>query len=205
MKLYYSPNACSMAIHVILEEIGEPYELGLVKFAEGAQYQPEYLAISPKSKVPALQRDDGSVLTELPAIAWYLARSHPQANLIPAGVEGEARTLELLDYITATIHMRGFTRIFRTATFTPRKEDEPQVAARGREMIIEGLNILEPVLGTKDYLLGAYSIADAGMFYIVYWADRRAKITLSPVWQAYLDRLLARPAVMRMLAAEGLT
>lgn len=204
MKLFYSPNACSMAIHIILEDIGKPYELGLVKFAEAAQYQPDYLAISPKSKVPALQRDDGSVLTELPAIAWYLARSNPQANLIPAGVEGEARTLELMEYITATIHMRGFTRIFRTGTFTPRQEDEPQVAARGREMINEGLDILAPVLGTKDYLLGDYSIADAAMFYIVFWADRRAKIVLSPLWSAYLARLLARPAVARMLAAEGL-
>lgn len=205
MKLYYSPNSCAMAIHIILEDIGKPYELGLVDFSNAAQYKPEYLAISPKSKVPALQRDDGTVLTELPAIAWYLARSNPQANLIPAGVEGEARTLELLEYITATIHMRGFTRIFRTATFTPSKEDEPKVAARGREMIIEGLDILAPFLGTKDYLLGDYSIADAAMFYIIYWADRRASLALAPTWRAYLNRLLARPAVARMLTAEGLS
>jgi len=205
MKLYYSPNSCAMAIHIILEEIGKPYELALVNFAEAAQYKPEYLAISPKSKVPALQRDDGTILTELPAIAWYLARSNQEANLIPSGVEGEARTLELLDYITATVHMRGFTRIFRAGTFTPSKDDEPNVIARGKEMVSEGLNILEPVLGTKDYLLGDYSIADAAMFYIVFWADRRAQIPLSDVWTDYLNRLLARPAVARMLASEGLT
>jgi glutathione S-transferase len=177
----------------------------LVNFAEAAQYKPEYLTISPKSKVPALQRDDGSVLTELPAIAWYLARLSPEANLIPAGIEGEARTLELLDYITATIHMRGYTRIFRPGTFTPTKEDEPKAIARGREMVTDGLNILEPVLGAQDYLLGDYSIADAAMFYIVYWADRRAEIPLSPAWTAYFNRLMARPATIHMLAAEGLT
>ncbi|OYV28276.1 MAG: glutathione S-transferase, partial [Acidocella sp. 20-61-6] len=81
MKLFYSPNACSMAIHIVLEEIGKPYELALVDFAKASQYQPEYLAVNPKSKVPALMRDDGAVLTELPAIAWYLAKTNPQANL----------------------------------------------------------------------------------------------------------------------------
>ncbi len=204
MKLFYSPNACSMAIHIILEEIGKPYELALVNFAQAAQYKPEYLAVSPKSKVPALMRDDGSVLTELPAIAWYLAKTNPQANLLPNDIEGEARVMELLEYITATVHMRGFTRIFRTASFTPNPADEPKVVETGRNMVIQGLQILEPVLGDKDYLLGQYSIADCGFFYIVYWATRRASIPLSPALQAYLDRLLARPAVVRMLAAEGL-
>jgi glutathione S-transferase len=194
-----------MAIHLILEEIGKPYELAFVNFAEAAQYKPEYLAINPKSKVPVLQRDDGSILTELPAIAWYLARSNPETNLIPAGIEGEARTLELLDYITATIHMRGYTRIFRPGTFAPTKEDEPKVIARGKEMVTDGLNILEPVLGTKDYLLGDYSIADAAMFYILYWAARRAEIPMSRAWDAYFNRLMARPAAIRALAAEGLS
>ncbi|MDE8343654.1 MAG: glutathione S-transferase N-terminal domain-containing protein [Acidocella sp.] len=204
MKLFYSPNACSMAIHIILEEIGKPYELALVNFAEAAQYKPEYLAVNPKSKVPALMRDDGTVLTELPAIAWYLAKTNPQANLLPNDIESEARVLELLEYMTATVHMRGYTRIFRTATFTPSPADEPKVVEAGRNMVIHGLQILEPVLGDKDYLLGQYSIADCGFFYIVYWASRRANIPLSPALQAYLDRLLARPAVARMLASEGL-
>ena len=204
MRLFYSPNACSMAIHIILEEIGKPYELALVNFAQAAQYKPEYLAVNPKSKVPALQRDDGSVLTELPAIAWYLAKTNPQAKLLPDDIEGEARVLELLEYITATVHMRGYTRIFRTASFTPNPADEPKVMETGRTMVMQGMQILEPVLADKDYLLGTYSIADCGFFYIVYWASRRANIPLSPVLQAYLDRLLTRPAVARMLAAEGL-
>lgn len=204
MKLFYAPNSCAMAIHLILEEIGKPYELAFVNFAEAAQYKPEFLAISPKSKVPALQRDDGTILTELPAIAWYLARLSPEANLIPAGIEGEARTLELLDYITATIHMRGYTRLYRPATFTPSPADEPKVLERGREMVSQGLDILEPVLGEQKYLLGSFSIADAAMFYIVYWAVTRSAIPLSPTWEAYYNRLMARPATLRMLAAEGL-
>jgi len=80
MKLYYAPGACSRGIHGLLEEIGKPYETAAVKFAEGAQYKPEFTAINPKSKVPTLVRDDGSVLTEFPAIAYWLARTNPQAK-----------------------------------------------------------------------------------------------------------------------------
>ena len=69
MKLYYAPGVCSIGIHVLLEEIGKPYELEAINLREGAQYKPEYASVNPKSKVPALVRDDGSLLTEYPAIA----------------------------------------------------------------------------------------------------------------------------------------
>ena len=75
MKLYYMPGACSIGIHVLLEEIGKPYEAQLVNLREGGQFKPEFTAVNPKSKVPTLVRDDGSVLTEYPAIAWWLART----------------------------------------------------------------------------------------------------------------------------------
>jgi glutathione S-transferase len=134
MKLYYSPNACSIGIHVILEEIGKPFELVKLNFAEAEQYSAHYTAINPKSKVPALERDDGSILTEFPAIAFYLARVNPDANLLSATLEGEVRALELLDYMTATIHMRGFTRIFRAGTFSPNPADEAKVVEAGRRI-----------------------------------------------------------------------
>src|SRR5260370_40807128 len=69
MKLYYAPGVCSIGIHVLLEEIGKPYQLELVNLREGAQFKPPFTGVSPKGKVPALGRDDGSVLTEFPAIA----------------------------------------------------------------------------------------------------------------------------------------
>ena len=73
MKLYYSPGACSVGIHVLLEEIGKPYDPVLVNLKEGAQYKPEFTSVNPKSKVPTLVKDSGEVLTEYPAIAVYLA------------------------------------------------------------------------------------------------------------------------------------
>src|SRR5690606_33902221 len=97
MKLYYSPGACSIGIHVLLEEIGKPYEAVLTNTREGAQFRPEYVAINPKSKVPTLVRDDGSVLTEYPAIAFWLARTNPEAKLLPDDPESQARALEAID------------------------------------------------------------------------------------------------------------
>ena len=84
MKLYYMPGACSIGIHVLLEEIGKPYDVHKVDGAKQEQYGPDFVALNPKSKVPTLQRDDGSVLTEFPAIAVWLARKNPEAALLPA-------------------------------------------------------------------------------------------------------------------------
>jgi glutathione S-transferase len=118
MKLYYTPYTCSLGIHLLLEEIGKPFTLEKVDFATNAQYSPAYVALNPKSKVPLLQRDDGSLLTEFPAIAFYLARANPEARLLPPGIEGEARALEILDYLISTVQMRGFARIFRPGNFS---------------------------------------------------------------------------------------
>src|SRR5271167_2901410 len=107
MKLYYAPGACSLGIHVLLEEIGKPYDGVVVSLRQGEQFQPAFTAVNPKSKVPTLERDDGSVLTEFPAIAYWLARTNPGAHLLPEDVESQARALEALDYVVATVHMQG--------------------------------------------------------------------------------------------------
>jgi glutathione S-transferase len=204
MKLFYSPNACSLGIHFLLEEIGKPFELERVDFSQNAQYKPPFTDLNPKSKVPMLQLDDGATVTEFPAIAFYLARANPEANLLPTGLEGEVRALELLDYLIATIHMRGFTRIFRPGNFAPNPVDEEKVKDAGREIVAKGFAILEPVLGSKDYILGEFSIVEAALFFLESWARNRAHIPLPAVFEAHLDRLLARPAAQRALAAEGL-
>ncbi len=204
MKLFYSPNACSLGIHMLLEEIGQPFTLEKVDFSVGAQYQPAFVSLNPKSKVPVLARDDGSTVTEFPAIAFYLAKAYPQAGLLPADVDGEVKALELLDYLIATVHMRGFTRIFRPGNFAPSPADEDKVKAAGRDFIVKGFQLLEPVLGDQDYILGKFSIVEGALFFLEHWARFRADIPLPPAFDAHLDRLLARPAVRRALASEGL-
>src|ERR1700676_4841456 len=94
MKLLYSPGECSVGIHILLEEIGKPYEIERVSFAYKEQHLSDFKKINPKSKVPVLLRDDGSALTEFPAIATWLARTNPAAGLFPEDAGGRGRPLE---------------------------------------------------------------------------------------------------------------
>lgn len=203
MKLVYAPGACSIGIHVVLEEIGKPYEAQRVDLMKGEQYGPEFMAISAKSKVPVLVRDDGSVLTEFPAIAWFLARSNPAAGLLPEDIEAQARTLEAMDYCVATIHMQGFQRVFRAKNFTANEADLDAVRTRGREIIDKGFALLDATLAGRDWIAGPYSIADAALFYVTFWAVARMKWDVPVNLAAHYARMTGRPAVARTLAAEG--
>lgn len=205
MKLYYAPGACSIGIHVLLEEIGKPYELAKLNFQEQEQYKPGFTAKNPKSKVPTLERDDGSILTEFPAIATYLARSSPEKGLLPTDAEGEARALEVMDYVVSTMHMQGFTRIFRPGNFAPSEKDHDAVKARGREIFEKGLALMDKQLQGKDYAIGKFSIADCALFYVTFWAAARLKMQLPGNVAAFWQRMQARPSVQRMLQQEGLT
>jgi glutathione S-transferase len=203
MKLFYAPGACSIGIHVLLEELGKPYEGVPVNLREGAQFKPDFTAVNPKSKVPTLVDDEGTVRTEFPAIAYWLARTNPFANLLPDNIDQQAKVLELLDYCVATIHGQGFARIFRSSAFSPNPADEPAVKAKGTEMAEKGFATLNAALEGKEYAVGKFSIADSAIFYVEFWA-KRVGIALPPNCAAHLDRMLARPAVKRTLAAEGL-
>ena len=141
MKLFYAPGACSIGIHVLLEEIGKPYEAVPVNLREGAQYKPDFTSVNPKSKVPTLVRDDGSVLTEYPDIAIWLANAFPEAKLLPKDAEQLARALEYTDYAVATLHMQGFSRIFRPANFAPTEADHEAVKAKGEEIFAKVLAV----------------------------------------------------------------
>ncbi len=203
MKLFYAPGACSLGIHVLLNEIGKPFETSAINLREGEQFKPPFVEVNPKSKVPALVRDDGTVLTEFPAIAYYLARTNPGLKLLPDDFDGQARCLELMDYIVATIHMQGFGRQFRPTNFAPNAADEETVKARGKEMTAKGFAVMDKALAGRDYLLGTFTVADAALFYVESWA-KRLEIPVPANCAAHLERMLARPAVKATMAAEGL-
>jgi glutathione S-transferase len=203
MKLFYAPGACSIGIHILLEEIGKPYETAVVNLREGEQYKPPFTTVNPKSKVPTLARDDGSVLTEFPAIAYWLARTNPFANLLPDDIDQQAQALELLDYAVATVHMQGFGRQFRAANFTPSAADEEAVKAKGKEIAEKGFALIDKALAGKEYAVGKFSIADAAIFYVEYWS-KRVGITLPSNCAAHFDRMMARPSVQSVLKQEGL-
>ncbi len=205
MKLFYSPGSCALGIHVLLEESGASYEVAKVNLQTREQYSPEYMKLNPKSKVPALQREDGSVLTEWPAIAAWIALTHPQKALLSTEPETLARTLEAVDYIAASLHMQGFTRIWRPEHFTPDEASKDAVRAKGQEIVDKGLAHFDGALDGREYLGGAQmSIADAALFYLEFWVADRLKQTLPAHVAAHYARMRARPAVAKVLAEEGL-
>ena len=203
MKLYYGAGACSLGIHVLMEEIGKPYEAIPVKLSEGEQTKPPFTEINPKSKVPTLVKDDGSVLTEFPAIAYWLARTNPGQKLLPDGFDEQARVMEAMDYVVATLHMQGFSRLFRPAAFAPNAADEDAVKARGKEIVEKGFKLLDRTLDGKQFVAGQFTVADCALFYVEAWASRFGLI-MPPNVQAHFERMKARPAVQAALKAEGL-
>lgn len=201
MKLYYANATCSMAIHLLMEEIGVPYEKQRLGFAEQDQRQPAYLAVNPKGKVPALATDGDGVITELPVIAFYLGRAFPDAGLLPDDLPGQVRALELMDYIAATVHMRGFSRLANPRNFSA--DGDPELVRQtGLAVIQDGLRVLEGALGSQDYFQGRFGVADAAAFIIEFWSEKRG-IPLPDNLQRHYERMRARPAVQRMLRAEG--
>jgi len=204
MQLFYSPGACSLGIHVLLEETGADFEPVLTKLREGAQFKPEFTSLNPKSKVPTLARDDGSVLTEFPAIAWWIAASFPAAKLMPALTDGVVRAIEATDCAVATMHMQGFSRIFRPANFAPSEGDHEAVKARGLEIFNKGLAVMDKALEGRDYVAGDYSFGDVGLFYVSFWGAARLNLELPKNVAGHYARMTARPATQRAMAREGL-
>jgi glutathione S-transferase len=204
MKLLYSPGDCSIGIHIILEEIGKPYQVDRVSFSYQEQHLPEYKKINPKSKVPVLIRDDGTSLTEFPAISMYLAVTNPEAKLISADIEHQVRALEVMEYCTATIHMQGFTRAFHPHRYVALESDYALVRARGREQIEKGFAIMDAQLGSRSYILGEFSIADMALFYVEYWEVERLKGRLPDNLTRHFKTMLDRPTVQKVMAEEGL-
>lgn len=202
MKFYMTPGSCSTGIHIILEELDEIFEVTIVNLPAGDHFKPDYVAINPKSTIPALVRRDGSVLTEVPAIAYWLARSHPHAKLWPADLENETRALEVITYVVGTVHGQGFARIFATSSFTRAEADHESVRQLGRSIVEKGLAVLAHALPAESYVTGGFSAADPILFYVTFWADKTGIPLPAPI-AAHYRRMLARPAVQRVLKEEG--
>lgn len=203
MQFYYATNSCSTGIRVLLEELGVDYEAKRIDFASKQQFTPEYRAVNPKGKVPALVRDDGTLLTEFQAIAYWLARSHPDKGLIGTGLEAEARTLELLDFIVGSVHMRGFTFVLVPMKFSQHEEARKDLVAHGMGQIEIGLARLAEILDGQDWLQGRFGIADCALFYMTCWAVQK-NIPMPAAIAAHHNRMMDRPAVQRALEGEGL-
>ena len=200
MKLYYAPGACSLSPHIVAHEADieldlEKVDLKSKKTASGK----DFLTINPKGYVPALELDNGQVLTEGPAIVQYLADQKPNAGLAPPnGTLERYRLQEMLAFISSEIH-KTYGPLFN-----------PQVSPEVREERLEYLRkrfgFIDKALAGKSFLLGErFSVADAYLFVMVSWADYM-KLDLSSFGniKAFQQRAAGRPAVQAALKAEGL-
>jgi glutathione S-transferase len=201
--LYYSPGACSLASHIILEEIGSPFDTVRVVLQNGEQMKPEYLAVNPRARVPALAVD-GQVLTESPAILTWLARSHPQAGLLPADLWQEAQALSWLGFLSSSVHI-AFAGIFRPGRFSSDAAGHAAVADAGKATALKTFADIESRLPESGYVFSSFSIVDAYLTVFHLWA-RRVGLPLAdfPKYTALVNSVLSRPAVQRVMAREGL-
>lgn len=191
MVLFHSPNACSEGIALLLREIGAPHRIHPVDLKRKEQMTSDFLAVNPKGKVPALRRPDGSVLTEFPAIAVWLAKTYPEAALIGPDTEAEVRALELVDFLVSSLHMRGFTFLKQPHKFLADPAGQDRLRAYGRAEAEKGLARLSEHLGDREYLLGRFGIADAAAYYMLRWAAQEG-VPHAENLRALLVRIEAR-------------
>lgn len=202
LKFYMTPGSCSTGIHILLEECEAIFEVAIVNLLAGDQNQLQYLAINPKSTIPTLQLEDGSALTDFQSIAWWLAHQYPRAGLITDDLQQQLKIIEAMNYAVATLHMQGFARVFTTEKFTPNETDHAWVKQQGHEIIKQGFGVIDGMIVEQSYITGQFSIADAALFYIEFWADK-LKIELPENCRRHYQQMLQRPAVRQVLAEEG--
>jgi len=201
MKLFYAPGACSLSPHIVLRELGLPFALEAVDLkTKRTQSGADFAAVNPKGYVPALQLDDGEVLTEGAAIVQYLADKHAPGTLAPmAGTVERARLNGHLNFISAELH-KAFGPLFNPALAPEARE--AAVATLGRK-----LDLAEQALGDgRPYLTGPdFTVADAYLFVVLSWAPKLGiDLARWPHLGAFSGRVAARASVQAAMAAETL-
>ena len=198
MKLYYSPGACSQAPHILLHEIGLSHDAARVdlksKMVEDGR---SYLQVNPKGSVPALELDNGEVLTENAVILQYLGDRAGSDMLPQLGDFRRYRVLEWVNFITTELH-KSFAPLFKV-------DAGDETKRFFRQQIGYKLDYVEGRLGGGPFLMGdTLTIADPYLFVISGWADRMIGLDNWPNIAAFRERMLERPSVRHVLRFEGL-
>jgi glutathione S-transferase len=200
MKLFYAPGACSLSAHIVLLEAGLPFTLEKVNLASKKTDKGlDFTTVNSKGAVPALQLDDGRVLTEGAAVAQYLADQKPDSGLAPrAGTFERYQLAEILNYISSEVH-KGFSPLF-----------DPAITADAKAAALANLDRkftwLSGRLGAGPFLLGdTFTVADAYLFTVLSWSSHvGADLAKHHTLTEYLARVGHRPKVQEALKAEGL-
>ena len=202
LTLYTATGSCSRASHIALEESGLDFEVRLLDFSKSEQREPDYLAINPKGRVPALATDQ-RVLTESPAILAHIAALAPAGLLAPTDPFGFARMQAFNLYLATTIHV-AHAHGRRASRWSDDAAAQASMAAKVTQNMRDGFALIEADL-SGDWVMGAgYTVADPYLFTFASWLETDGvDIAEFPRVQAHFERMQARPAVQRALAAKA--
>lgn len=198
MKLYYSPGACSQAPHILLHEIGLTHDAARVDLrSKTLEDGSSYLQVNPKGSVPALELDNGEVLTENAVVLQYLG-DRAGSDVLPAlGQFRRYRVLEMVNFITTELH-KSFAPLFS-------RDAGDETKRFFRDQIHHKLDYIDGKIGAGPFALGeALTIADPYLFVISGWADKMIGLNNWPNLSAFRERMLERPSVRHVLRFEGL-
>ena len=205
IKLYYSPGACSLAPHIVLEELGIAYESVLVSLKDGDQKKADYLKINPRARVPALNVD-GKVLTENVAILTYLGGGYPERGLWPKETWKQAEALSLMAWLASSVQVAfaGNVRPERYANDAAAKEN---VKVNCRQTLLGYYADIEQLLTGKTFTMGGlFTVCDPYLLVFYRWGYRVGLDMKSqyPHWSRHALRVTSRPTVKRVFEDEGI-
>lgn len=206
LKLFYAPNACSLAPHIALNEAGADYEAIIVDTKSGEQREAPYLAINPKGRVPALATDRG-ILTEVPVLLGFIARSYPKANLAPEDMFAFFEMQSFNTYLASTIHIT-YAHLFRPERYADSDSAKADMRAKVAGSLATQLQLVEDRFADgREWVHGAqYTTSDPYLYVFTRWLDREGAggIARFPKLAAHRARAQQRPAVQKALEQEGL-
>lgn len=204
LQLFYSPGACSLVTHIALEESGAGYEATRVVLAEGEHHKPEFLAINPHARVPALRTEHG-IITENIAILNFIADQFHKDGSVPRDDSfAAARCNELLGWFASTVHI-SFAQVWRAERFTRDAALHGAIVEGGRENLVSQFREIEEKC-SDGWLVGpSFSAADSYAATFFRWGKRiEFDMSQYPRWAALCARIVERPAVRNVLDSEGL-
>jgi glutathione S-transferase len=201
LTIIYSPGSCAMASQIALEEAGAAYESKKIMLRDGDQNKPEFLAINPKARVPALLTDRG-VLTETPAILAYVAQSFPQAKLAPLDDPFAFADMQAFNaYMCATVHI-NYAHKTRGARWADDEAAKADMARKAPLNVKDSFDMIENKMMRGPYVMGAnYTVADMYLFTLARWlAGQGLQASQFPKIDAMMKTIGERPAVKKVVA-----
>ncbi len=207
MSLYYSPGACSLAPHILLEEVSASYELIPISTDKGEARADAFRELNAKGRVPVLVQND-FVLTEAPAILLHIAASAPAHGFFPHSNVDLVRSIEWSNWLSGTVHAVAVRMIWRPSDFTNDVSDHDRIVSEGHMHLASAFAHIENRMSERDWAVGdGYSIIDPYLLVFYRWGNRM-RLNMRdtyPQWTKHALRVLARPAVLRAFAREGIS